>query len=51
MEADPDKLMEMAAEIKPDIIMLKSLKGIDEDTVKELKFQKGMEHVMFFIYQ
>ena len=51
MEAGPDKLMEKAAEIKPDIIMLKSLKGADEDTVKELKFQKGMENVMFFIYQ
>jgi CheY-like chemotaxis protein len=51
MEADPAKLMEKAAEIKPDIIMLKSLKGVDEDTVKELKFQKGMENVMFFIYQ
>ena len=51
MEAGPDKLMERAAEIKPDIIMLKSLKGADEEAVKELKFQKGMEHVMFFIYQ
>ncbi|MDX1332469.1 MAG: response regulator [Robiginitalea sp.] len=51
MEAGPDKLMERAAEIKPDIIMLKSLKGADEKAVKELKFQKGMEHVMFFIYQ
>ncbi|MEJ2585213.1 MAG: response regulator [Robiginitalea sp.] len=51
MEAEPGALMEKAAEIKPDIIMLKSLEGVDEDTVKELKFQKGMEHVMFFIYQ
>jgi signal transduction histidine kinase/DNA-binding response OmpR family regulator/ligand-binding sensor domain-containing protein len=51
MEANPAKLMEKAAEIKPDIIMLKSLEGMDESTVKELKFQKGMEHVMFFIYQ
>ena len=51
MEANPAKLMEKAAEIKPDIIMLKSLEGMDESAVKELKFKKGMEHVMFFIYQ
>ena len=51
MEAVPAKLLERAAEIKPDIIMLKSLEGMNENTVKELKFQKGMEHVMFFIYQ
>ena len=51
MEANPAKLLETAAEIKPDIIMLKSAKNGDEKTVKELKFQKGLENVMFFIYE
>jgi signal transduction histidine kinase/DNA-binding response OmpR family regulator len=51
MEANPDKLMEMAAEMKPDIIMLKSLDKLEKKAIKELKFQKGMENVMFFVYQ
>ena len=51
LEADPTKLMEKATEIQPDIIMLKSLQGKDEETVKELKIQKGLENVMFFIYE
>lgn len=51
MEANPDKLLETASEIKPDIIMLKSLKKGDEIAMKELKLQSGMENVMFFVYQ
>ncbi|MDM9630357.1 response regulator [Robiginitalea aurantiaca] len=51
MEANPDKLMEMASEMKPDIIMLKSLDKLEKKAIKELKFQEGMENVMFFVYQ
>ena len=51
LEANPAKLLEKATEIQPDIIMLKSLQGKDEETVKELKIQKGLENVMFFIYE
>ncbi|MDT0607096.1 ATP-binding protein [Croceitalea rosinachiae] len=51
MEANPDNLLETASEIKPDIIMLNSIHKQDENTIKKLKFQKGMENVMFFVYQ
>ena len=51
MEANPDNLLETASEIKPDIIMLNSIHKQDESTIKKLKFQKGMENVMFFVYQ
>ena len=51
MEANPEKLLETASEIKPDIIMLKSLQMGDEKTMKELKLQTGMENVMFFVYE
>ncbi|MCO5724936.1 ATP-binding protein [Robiginitalea marina] len=51
MEANPDTLFEMASEVKPDIIMLKALDRHDENTLKELKIQAGMENVMFFVYQ
>jgi hypothetical protein len=43
--------METAAEMKPDIIMLKSLDKLEKKAIKELKFQEGMENVMFFVYQ
>jgi signal transduction histidine kinase/DNA-binding response OmpR family regulator len=51
VEANPDTLFEMASEVKPDIIMLKALDRHDENTLKELKIQAGMENVMFFVYQ
>ena len=51
VEVDPDNLMERASEIKPDIIMLNSLHKNGEKSIKELKFKKGMENVMFFVYQ
>jgi CheY-like chemotaxis protein len=51
MEANPENLVQTASEIKPDIIMLKSLHKGDESTIKELKIQEGMENVMFFIYE
>ncbi len=51
VEANPDNLLETAAAHKPDIIMLNSVINGDEKTLKELKFQKGMENVMFFVYQ
>ena len=51
VEANPDNLLESASEVKPDIIMLNSMNKNDEKAIKELKFQKGMENVMFLIYQ
>ena len=51
MEANPDKLMEMAFEVKPDIIMLKSIRNGDEKSLNELKLKEGMENVMFFVYE
>jgi hypothetical protein len=51
MEASPDNLLETASELKPDIIMLNSMHQKDEGTIKKLKFQKGLENVMFFVYQ
>ena len=44
-------LVEKAVETKPDIIMLNSLVDGDKEIVKTLKFQKGMENVLFFVYQ
>jgi signal transduction histidine kinase/CheY-like chemotaxis protein/ligand-binding sensor domain-containing protein len=50
METSADNLMEKATESMPDIIMLNSVNG-DQKMIKDLKSQKGMENVMFFIYE
>ena len=51
MESNPDKLFESASESQPDIIMLNSVFNGDKEMIKKLKLQKGMENVMFFIYE
>ncbi|RIA08784.1 K+-sensing histidine kinase KdpD [Flavobacteriaceae bacterium MAR_2010_72] len=51
LESNPDKLFEMASESQPDIIMLNSVYNGNPELIKDLKLQKGMENVMFFIYE
>ncbi len=50
METNANSLMEKATEAMPDIIMINSVDG-DQKMIKDLKSQKGMENVMFFIYE
>ncbi len=51
MEASSENLLATATEAKPDIIMLNSIYNGDKNFIKDLKIQKGMEHVMFFVYE
>ncbi len=51
METNAENLMHSAAENKPDIIMLNAVNNGDQSVIKELKLQKGLENVMFFIYE
>lgn len=51
MEANAKNLFETASKAMPDIIMLNSVYNGDQKTLKNLKDQKGMENVMFFIYE
>jgi CheY-like chemotaxis protein len=51
MESNAKNLLEMATESRPDIIMLNSVYNGDQNIIKDLKLQKGMENVMFFIYE
>ncbi|MFC4723433.1 response regulator [Geojedonia litorea] len=51
LESNLDKILEIASESQPDIIMLNSLYNGDHEFIKNLKLQKGMENVMFFIYE
>ena len=51
METNPSNMIEKATEAMPDIIMLNSVHNDDQKLIKDLKLQKGMENVMFFIYE
>ena len=51
LEANSENLLEAASESQPDIIMLNSVYNGDKNFIKDLKVQKGMENVMFFIYE
>lgn len=51
LESNAENLMESARENQPDIIMLNALNSDDQKLIKEIKLQKGMENVMFFIYE
>jgi DNA-binding response OmpR family regulator len=50
VEAKGAELVSRAVDSKPDIIILNSLLSSDE-AVRALRFEKGMENVLFLIYQ
>lgn len=50
VESDGKELVEKAKAAQPDIIILNSLLSADEE-IKTLRFEKGLENVLFFIYQ
>ena len=50
LEANADNLLATASESMPDIIMLNSVYNGDKNFIKDLKTQKRMENVMFFVY-
>ncbi len=51
METEGKNLVETAIQTQPDIIMLNSIHDGNRQLVKTLKFEKGMENVLFFLYQ
>ncbi|MGB5428889.1 response regulator [Eudoraea sp.] len=51
VESNSKDFLATATKSKPDIIMLNSVYNGDQKKLKELKLQKGMENVMFFIYE
>jgi len=50
-EARAEDLMEKARAIQPDIIMLSSLASARSNAVQMLRFEKGMDNVLFLVYQ
>jgi hypothetical protein len=46
-----ESLDEAARALQPDIIMLSSLSSPTSDVVQMLRFEKGLENVLMFVYQ
>ena len=51
MEARGDDLLARAVAVQPDIIMLNSVSSARSNAVQMLRFEKGMENVLFLVYQ
>ena len=50
-EARTDEMVEKAKALQPDIIMLNSIASARPDAVQMLRFEKGLENVLFLVYQ
>jgi hypothetical protein len=50
VESNGSELVSKAVSCKPDIIILNSLLSSDQE-VRSLRFEKGLENVLFLIYQ
>jgi DNA-binding response OmpR family regulator len=50
-EAHDGNLLERAVTLQPDIIMLNSVSSARSGAVQMLRFEKGMENVLFLVYQ
>ncbi len=51
VEANGAELIKKAKSSKPDIIILNSLLSEKQEIVKTLRFEKGLENVLFLVYQ
>jgi signal transduction histidine kinase/CheY-like chemotaxis protein/ligand-binding sensor domain-containing protein/heme exporter protein D len=51
MEANGQDLVARALEMQPDIIILSSLVSQRHEAVQSLRFEKGLENVLFLVYQ
>jgi signal transduction histidine kinase/CheY-like chemotaxis protein len=51
VESNENELLEKAVANLPDIIIISSVLSGKQDIVKTLQFEKGLEHVLFVVYQ
>jgi len=51
VESDGKELVAKAVSMQPDIIILNSVLSGKQEIVQSLRFEKGLENVLFLIYQ
>jgi signal transduction histidine kinase/CheY-like chemotaxis protein len=51
VESNGMELIQKAIDSKPDIILLNSVLSKDQEAIRTLRFEKGLENVLFLMYQ
>ena len=51
MDSNEKELMEKATANLPDIIIINSVLSGKENVVQSLRFEKGLENVLFLVYE
>jgi CheY-like chemotaxis protein len=51
VESDGKEFMQQAVATQPDIIILNSIQGDKQEMMQTLRFEKGLENVLFLLYQ
>jgi len=51
VESDGKELLQQAVAAQPDIIILNSVYGNKQEMMQTLRFEKGLENVLFLLYQ
>jgi signal transduction histidine kinase/CheY-like chemotaxis protein len=51
VEATGEDLVKQAVAVQPDIILLKSISSARSEAARMLRFEKGLENVLFLVYQ
>ena len=51
VESNGDELVSRAVSAKPDMIILNSVFQTRQEAIRALRFEKGLENVLFLIYQ
>jgi signal transduction histidine kinase/CheY-like chemotaxis protein len=51
VESDGVELIQKAIDSQPDIIILNSVLSKDQELIRTLRFEKGLENVLFMLYQ
>jgi hypothetical protein len=51
VETNGDDLVQRALSVKPDVIILNSVLSSKSEIMQTLRFENGLENVLFLIYQ
>jgi DNA-binding response OmpR family regulator len=51
VESNGKELLKQAVDTQPDVIILNSLQGDKQEIMRTLRYEKGLENVLFLLYQ
>jgi DNA-binding response OmpR family regulator len=51
VESNGKELLKQAVDTQPDVIILNSVQGDKQEIMQTLRYEKGLENVLFLLYQ